>query len=93
MKLTMQHVELAKGVLKHYGEEAQALKTIEELAELQRAIARQDLENIEEEIADVLIMVLQLLFFEGIRINKVFELVTYKMDRQLKRIEREKVNR
>ena len=75
-----------KQILKYYGEETQALKAIEELAELQRAIARQDLENMEEELADVLIMSIQLLYFTGIRKEEVFKKFNYKLDRQLKRI-------
>ena len=80
------NVNKLKKILKYYGEETQALKAIEELAELQRAIARQDLENMEEELADVLIMSIQLLYFTGIRKEEVLKKFNYKLDRQLKRI-------
>lgn len=76
-----------KKILEHYGEESQAFKTIEELAELQRAIARMDLDNIHEEIADVLIMISQLINFNGIDKDKITDLIEYKVNRQLKRID------
>ena len=76
-----------KKILEYYGEESQAFKTIEELAELQRAIVRMDLDNIHEEIADVLIMVSQLINFEGMDKDKIIDLIEYKLNRQLKRID------
>jgi len=47
-------------ILNHYGVENQKKKAIEELSELIRAITRDDLKNIIEEIADVEIMISQL---------------------------------
>ena len=77
---------MVKKIFSKYGEEEQALKSIEELAELQRAIVRKDLRNMEEEIADVFIMLNQLLMFEGINKETVLDIVDYKLKRQLKRI-------
>ena len=73
-------------ILNIYGEEAQAKKVIEELAELQRAIVREDVENIHEEIADVLIMLEQLMAFEAIDTKKIDEIIESKIERELKRI-------
>lgn len=73
-------------ILNIYGEEAQAKKVIEELAELQRAIAREDVENIHEEIADVIIMLEQLMAFEAIDTKKIDEIIESKIERELKRI-------
>ena len=73
-------------ILNIYGEEAQAKKVIEELAELQRAIVREDVDNIHEEIADVLIMLEQLMAFEAIDTKKIDEIIESKIERELKRI-------
>lgn len=77
---------MVKKIFSKYGEEEQALKSIEELAELQRAIVRKDLRNMEEEIADVFIMLNQLLLFRGINKKKVLDLIDYKIKRQITRI-------
>lgn len=71
-----------------YGEE-QFMKAIEELFELINAIARKDKENIIEEIADVEIMTCQLKMLLKCE-NKAEEIKRYKVDRQLKRMEKEK---
>lgn len=75
-----------KFILNIYGEEAQAKKVIEELAELQRAIVKEDVDNIHEEIADVLIMLEQLMAFEVIDTKKIDEIIESKIERELKRI-------
>lgn len=46
-----------------------------------------DLDNIHEEIADVLIMISQLINFKGIDKDKIIDLIEYKVNRQLKRID------
>lgn len=84
--MKLEQIEMVKKIFSKYGEEEQALKSIEELAELQRAIVRKDLRNMEEEIADVFIMLNQLLMFEGINKETVLDIVDYKLKRQLKRI-------
>lgn len=50
----------------HWGPAHQAEKAVEELAELIRAVARDDVDNIAEEIADVRIMIDQLEMIYGI---------------------------
>lgn len=75
-----------KFILNYYGEEAQAKKVIEELAELQRAIVREDIDNVHEEIADVIIMLEQLMAFEVIDTKKIDRIIEEKIERQLKRI-------
>lgn len=76
-----------------YGEEAQAHKAIEELNELAVAIAHQDVENIHEEMADVLIMFCQLQQFEMFNSELFWDIVDKKIERQLKRIDSVEVNR
>ena len=74
-------------ILEHYGSENQLLKTIEEMAELNREIVNvltNKPSEIEEEIADVSVMLLQLrILLDGDRIEKIME---EKLDRQMERI-------
>ena len=47
-------------IINYYGKDHQKMKAIEELSELIKAICKNDVENIKEEIADVYIMLSQL---------------------------------
>lgn len=102
----MEIAEKIKIIAEHYGYEAQSRQCIEEMAELMQAINKlwrsighgqatekdvgECLENIQEEIADVQIMLLQMIRFLGNGSGrKVFEIMEQKLDRQLKRIEEE----
>lgn len=49
-----------------------------------------NLNHIEEEIADVLVMLKQIQYFYKIPDEKIAEIMKYKIERQLKRIEEEK---
>ena len=51
---------ILKEAIRYFGPMAQKAKAIEELSELIRALARDDRENIAEEMADVRIMLRQL---------------------------------
>lgn len=82
----------------HYGSSHQQLKLVEEMAELTRAIIQNDTIAIIEEMADVQILLDQLhyLYFSN---NKTDNLRTsyiatfsYKLKRQLARIQEEKRN-
>ena len=84
---------LARQVLRHYGVVHQKAKTIEELAELIVALQKDLLEGKEkhsravlEEIADVKIMLMQMLFDEDDE-EFVEKIMRQKLDRQLRRIE------
>lgn len=76
----------------HYGFDSQLNKTIEECGELIKAISKykgnsfksEYLDNLEEEVADVLIMINQLRIL--ISKPKIDEIIEYKLDRQLKRM-------
>lgn len=90
--------DLAKRILRHYGLRHQKAKTIEELAELIVALQKDILSGNEglskeviEEIADVHIMLTQLLNDEGDKTQVSF-IVDRKLKRQIKRIEKEKEN-
>ena len=81
-------------IFNHYGRRKQRLKAIEELSELQRALARWDLysvddnyRNVIEEMADVIVMIRQLYF--AVDRHEVERVVSEKIERTLKRIEKE----
>ena len=89
---------LARQILRHYGVIHQKSKTIEELAELIVALQKDLLSGKEkhsramlEEIADVHIMLTQLLDDEGDK-TTVSLIVDKKLKRQMRRIEVEKGN-
>lgn len=91
----MLHYAQAELILDHYGIEHQKGKTIEELAELIVAIQKNLLSDTDglsrevlEEIADVEIMILQLLIYTG-EFSKVYEIMDKKIERQLNRIKEE----
>ncbi len=88
--------DIAKRILKHYGTPHQKAKTIEELAELivalqkdllscKKELSRETL----EEVADVQIMLMQLLDKDDDK-KAVNDLILYKIERQIQRIEKEK---
>ena len=81
------NAEMGRKVWKHYGEEAQTKKLVEELAELITAIARKDTRAIREEMADVEVMIMQ--FKQGFNIDTL-PIMNYKLNRTLARIENEK---
>lgn len=94
----MQPYGQAKYILDFYGLRHQKAKMIEELAELIVALQKNLLTDTEdltseilEEIADVQIMILQLLSYKG-EYSKVYEIMDYKLNRQIERIKAE-VNR
>lgn len=91
----MLHYAQANLILDHYGIEHQKAKTIEELAELIVALQKNLLSDTDdlskevlEEIADVEIMILQLLSYKG-DFLKVCEIMDRKIERQLNRIKEE----
>ena len=86
----------AKYILRHYGLQHQKAKAIEEIAELIVALQKDILEGKEqhsravlEEIADVHIMIAQLLDDEGDK-TTVSLIVDKKLKRQMRRIKAEK---
>lgn len=81
-------------IIAHFGGYAhQKEKAIEELSELQQALARDlqgegDRANIVEEIADALVMIAQLVLIYGIH-REVERVADEKVNRTLERIEKE----
>lgn len=82
--------ELQK-IIDHYGEDAQLLQCIEEMSELTKEITKyykgaDTTEHIKEEIADVLLMLDQLMIICGINHSEVTAIMFEKLQRTLERI-------
>lgn len=94
------HKEILQKAIKHYGTHNQMLKCIEECGELSRAVSRilvelssgdgftteESQENLYEELADVLIMIDQMMMMFECR-EKVFEQGLRKLNRLKERLE------
>ena len=85
--------ERIKTIAEHYGFEAQAEKSIEEMAELiveikhmKKGMASENFQNFVEELADVKIMIDQLYFFANFD-GDVSKEIGRKLNRQMKRIQ------
>ena len=81
-------------ILSHYSQEQQTIKAIEELAELQKELAKMlnkqgDIDALISEIADVYIMTAQIMILHGIDLEELNREVAYKLNRQLGRIKEE----
>ena len=82
-------------IINRYGIEHQQRKLQEEVFELQQAIIKYEyvdfteLEDITEEIADVQVMLKQFQYYYEITDEEIEELMQFKVDRQLERIEKE----
>lgn len=84
----MDVIDSIRYIAEHYGLEPQKLKAIEEMAELTKALLKDDKENIIEEIADVKIMVAQLEHLYDAK-DEVEWMMHKKIKRQIGRIEGE----
>ena len=82
----------------HYAEPRQIAKAIEETSELQKVLAKylanggtyKDYKkNLVEELADVIIMLIQIIFLEGVDEKNIQSCIDYKINRQLERISNE----
>lgn len=83
----------ARYVLSHYGLKHQKAKTIEELGELIVALQKDLLagkdglsKEVIEEMADVHVMLLQLMMYDEDYFNDVYDEMRYKLERQQERI-------
>lgn len=86
-----------KAIADHYGLKHQLIKTVEELNELSIECAK-GWEKAEittyliSEVADVLVMITQILYLGKFDWKDVKEIMEYKVDRQLRRIKDEEEN-
>ncbi|MGM9834816.1 MAG: hypothetical protein ACI31M_03470 [Bacilli bacterium] len=89
MKKNNLFIKSIKEIANHYGKNHQEIKTIEEINELRQELFANIYEGVTDntpsEIADVLIMVSQLIYIYDIE-EKVKDEIVFKINRQLKRI-------
>ena len=76
-----------------YGKSQQASKLLEEVGEFIETIMNEDKENMVQEIADVLNMLKQFQYYYGIKDEQIEEIMIYKINRQLERLNNEKGNK
>lgn len=81
--------EKLKPIINHYGHTTQFNKTVEELSELIRALVRDDKDNLIEEMADVYIMLEQLLIICDISDEVIDYLIYQKIERTLERMNKD----
>ena len=95
--LDKKYIELIQTIAKSYGKEKQVLQAVEEMAELQKELIKnvnRNKDNKKEiilEIADVEIMLMQLVDIYNIEPNKLIGAIEYKLLRQKERIKNEKI--
>lgn len=83
-------IEKCKVILDHYGFAAQQEKLVEECVELIKAAQGEDYENFIEELADVSIMLVQMIMsLNEARQEQYTAMVDFKLSRTLQRIESE----
>jgi phosphoribosyl-ATP pyrophosphohydrolase len=92
---TDERAEIAIDAIAHYGKDSQLDKAIEEMSELTKAICDlkrnetvQNTVNVIEEIADVFIMMIQMMIIFGV--NEVDNLIEVKLARLKERMEDER---
>jgi len=77
-------------IAKYYGYAHQVSHMVQEPAELIVAITKENRLNIIDEVADTLIMIVQLMYFKRISAAEILKRIDYKIDRQEKKINSEK---
>ena len=93
--LNEKYIKIIDKIINKYGKKAQVLQTVEEMSELTKELIKninrgQDNESeITLEIADVLIMIMQLVEIYNIDGDKLLGAIEYKLLRQKERIENE----
>lgn len=80
-----------KKIINYYGVNKQLKKLNEEVYEFEEAVLeKHDKEHITEEIADIFVILQQFKVKYDLDKNKILEIMEQKVDRQLRRIEKEK---
>ena len=89
------YINIISDIIEHYGSEKQVLQAVEEMSELTKELIKNINRNKENEaeitleIADVIIMLMQIMIIYDIDPNKVLGGIEYKLLRQKERIENE----
>lgn len=80
-----------KKIINYYGINAQLKKLTEEVYEFEEAVLeKHNKEHITEEIADILVILQQFKEKYNIDLAEINKVMQYKVDRQIRRIEKEK---
>lgn len=93
--MTNEQKAICHKIADYYGTEHQAVKAIEEMAELQKELAKftigdgGDIDSIVEELADVMIMIEQMRYCFDTHNIDVPKIIDAKLSRQLKRMKSE----
>lgn len=93
--LSERYIKIIQDIINHYKKEDQVLQTVEEMSELTKELIKNINRNKENEteiileIADVQIMLMQLIEIYKIDGNKLLGAMEYKLLRQKERIENE----
>ena len=93
-------IESVKEIIKHYGFKHQMVKACEELSELQTVILQEvnkhdkypveDIASLTEELADCYVVLKEVELINCLDDRDIQPLISWKLDRTLKRIEKEK---
>lgn len=95
--LSEKYIKIIQDIINHYKKEDQVLQTVEEMSELTKELIKNINRNKDNEteiileIADVQIMLMQLIEIYKIDGNKLLGAIEYKLLRQKERIENEKI--
>lgn len=90
--LDEKYIKIIKEIINHYGKEKQVLQSIEEMSELTKELLKNINRNRENEteiileMADVIIMIIQLIEIFGIDHEKILGAIEYKLLRQEERM-------
>lgn len=93
--LSEKYIKIIQDIINHYKKEDQVLQAVEEMSELTKELIKNINRNKENEaeitleIADVIIMLMQLIEIYKIDGNKLLGAIEYKLLRQKERIENE----
>lgn len=95
MVMNEKYERILEKIINHYSKEQQVIQSIEEMSELTKELTKninrgkENITEIKGEIADVMIMLSQLITIYGIDQDEVIEEMKMKLERQEKRIAEE----
>lgn len=76
-------------IWEHYGQERQLAKLMEEAYEVTDAVRECNLDHMEEEIADVMVVLYQVIYMHGLNLNTINRMMAFKVERTLERMKDE----
>ncbi len=89
--LDKKYIEIIENIIKKYGKNAQVLQSIEEMSELTKELikninrGKNNKNEITMEIADVIIMIMQLILIYDIDTEQILGAIEYKLLREKRR--------